>query len=322
MSRVRLLILALLAASTSACHEAVVLGDGRSDEPDSATPSDAGADAAADASTDASADGSEPDPGVPSFTEPTLIEALAGAEEDGDDDPSLNEALTWIFFNSTREGGSGDEDIWFSRRDSASDSWGAPEPATALNSDARETGLALSEDGLTIYWSSDRDGGAGGLDIYTSQRATLDGPWSEPEAVSALNGSGDDLISAVHEGRLALLSRRDGDTDYHLWWARRDEPLEGWRAPEPIDEIKEGGDSDPFIVGEGGQLLFSREGDVHIARRPSESAPFAEPSPLPTLNSDGEDTDPWSDRDLTYIVFASDRSGEDRLYEARRQPEP
>jgi hypothetical protein len=304
------LISALLIATASACEkEAVVLGDGRSM-------------ADASAIADASDDASEPDLRVPSFSEPTLIEALSAGADEGDDDPSLNEALTWIAFNSTREGGSGDEDIWFSRRDSASDSWSAPQPASALNSDARETGMALSEDGLKIYWSSDRDGGAGGLDIYTSERATLEAPWSEPQAVSALNSAGDDLISAVRDGNLALLSRRDGDTDYHLWWARRESPLDAWPAPTPIEEISSSGDSDPFVVREGTQLLFSREGNLYIAERPSEDAPFGEPSPLPTLNSDDEDTDPWSDRDLTYIVFASDRSGEDRLYEARRQPAP
>lgn len=303
------LVSALLTATASACHEeSVVLGAGRSIP-----------DASHDASDD---DASEPDPTVPSFTEPTLIEELAAGEEDGDDDPSLNEALTWLFFNSTREGGSGDEDIWFSRRDSSSDPWAAPEPATALNTEARETGLALSEDGLTIYWSSDRAGGAGGLDIYSSERATLDAPWSEPQLVSALSSSGDDLISAVLEGTLALFSRRDGDTGYHLWWARRDSELDDWSTPEPIDVNRDGDDSDPFIVRDSGQLLFSREGDLHIAERSSADAPFAEPSPLSTLNSDDEDTDPWSDRALTYIVFASDRSGEDRLYEARRTPEP
>jgi hypothetical protein len=307
----RWLISALLAVSASACEQSIVLGDGRST-----------VDASHDASRDASDDASEPAPTVPSFTEPQPIEALAAGADDGDDDPSLNEALTWIFFNSTREGGAGDEDIWFSRRDSPSEPWAAPEPATALNTDARETGLALSEDGLTIYWSSDRDGGAGGLDIYSAERATLEAPWSEPELVSALNSGGDDLISAVRDGQLALFSRRDGDTDYHLWWARRDSPLAAWTLPAPIDEIQRSGDSDPFVVREGTQLVFSREGDLYIAERPSEGAPFGEPLPLPTLNSDDDDTDPWSDRDLTYIVFASDRSGEDRLYEARRTPSP
>jgi len=314
MSGLKWLLPALLAAGLSACHEAVVLGDGRS------PPEERDATIEPDASEDAGADASEPDAGVPRFSEPALIEGLAASEDEGDDDPSLNEALTWLFFNSTREGGSGDEDIWFARRDNQSDAWSAPEPATALNTAARETGLALSEDGLIIYWSSDRDGGAGGLDIYSARRATLDGAWSEPEAVSALNGSGDDLISAVYEGQLALLARRDGDTDYHLWWARRDSARDAWPLPEPIAEISRGGDSDPFIVGDGLQLLFSREGDLHLAERITDVAPFGEPLPLATLNSDDEDTDPWSDRGLTYIVFASDRTGEDRLYEARRVP--
>jgi hypothetical protein len=292
------------------CQEALVLGDGRSlpDERDGAI------------ELDGSDDASEPDAAVPRFTEPALIEALAAGEDEGDDDPALNAAMTFIVFNSTREGGSGREDLWWARRDSASDTWDAPEPATELNSDARETGSALSEDGLTIYWSSDRDGGAGGLDIYTAQRASLEAAWSAPEALSALNGSGDDLISAVlDEGRLALFARRDGDADYALWWARRESAEAPWAEPEPIDEVSGGADTDPFIVRDGTQLLFSREGDLQIAERAGPDAPFGPPSPLATLNSDDEDTDPWSDRDLSYIVFASDRSGEDRLYEARRE---
>jgi len=80
----RWLISALLAAIASACEESIVLGDGRS-TPDSG------------AERDASDDASEPDPTLPSFTEPQLIGALAAGEDDGDDDPSLNEALTWIF---------------------------------------------------------------------------------------------------------------------------------------------------------------------------------------------------------------------------------
>lgn len=301
-----------LTVTASGCLEAVVLGDGRS------VP-----DAAADDASEP--DASEPELDVPRFTEPVLIEALAaGDDEDADDDdPSLNRAMTMMFFNSTRDGGSGREDIWFSQRESASQAWGAPEPAVALNSEDRETGTALSDDGLTVYWSSDRAGGAGGLDVYMAQRATLQDAWSEPVTVDALNTSDDDLISAVSdEGRLLLFARRAGDDSYQLWWARRASDEEPWPAPEPLDVAdSDSAESDPFLARDSTLLLFSRDGDLQLAARPDDGAPFGEALPLSTLNSEDGDTDPWSDEDLSYVVFASDRSGESRLYEAWRMDE-
>lgn len=310
-ARARALTVALLAVSANGCHrETLVLGDGH-----------ARRDAAMDGSK---IDAGEPDLEVPRFSHPVVIEALVGAGGADDDDPSLNHALTWIFFNSVRAGGSGGEDIWFSHRASPSDAWSTPELAGVLNSDARETGVALSADGLTIYFSSDRDGGAGGLDVYAATRATLQDPWSAPQAVDALNSSGDDLISALADGGTrALFARRDNGTTYHLWWAHRDDGAEPWSVPEPIDELdSDSGEADPFLVSDGTQLLFTREGDLHLARRSGHDAPFGDGQALSTLNSDGEDTDAWADADLSYVVFASDRTGEHRLYEAWREPAP
>jgi hypothetical protein len=314
------LVGALVSALAVGCGQDVVLGDGRALDDDA---SDAGHDAGVrDADLP---DADLPDAGwnVPRFSEPVMIEALVGDSDEGEDDPTLNRERTWIFFNSTRVGGLGREDVWFSQRASASDTWSAPQPATALNSEARESGAAVSADGLTIYWSSDREGGAGGLDIYAATRRSLDEPWSEPLAMDVLNSSDDDLVSGlVDNERRVLFARRDGDSDYALWWAQRDNRSDSWSAPEPIRELNaSGAESDPFLVGEGTLLLFSRGGDLHLARRGDQGAAFSEEQPLSTLNSDAGDTDAWSDEALSYIVFASTRSGESRLYEATYEPE-
>jgi hypothetical protein len=319
----RVCVLALLALVLTACFEPIILGDGHP-TPESPIPDAAEPDALTPESPEP--DAAEPALQVPRFTVPLLIEALAAdadAEDDADDDdPSLDRTLSSIFFNSTRDGGAGREDIWFSQRADASQPWPAPEPATALNSDARETGTALSADGLTLYWSSDRDGGAGGLDVYVSQRATMQDAWSPPEPVAALNSGDDDLISAVaDEGRLLLFARRAGDDGYQLWWARRAAADQPWLAPEPIAVAdSDGAESDPFLVQGGALLLFSRDGDLQLAARSAAGTSFEAAQPLATLNGDDEDTDPWSDEDLGYVVFASARSGDSRLYEALRAP--
>ena len=54
--------------------------------------------------------------------------------------------------------------------------WGAPEPLDMLNDPSGPTGdrsPGLSRDGLTLYFASDRDGGKGGLDLYSVPVADL-----------------------------------------------------------------------------------------------------------------------------------------------------
>ncbi len=60
--------------------------------------------------------------------------------------------------------------------------WSAPVNLGAVvNSTANDMHPALSKDGLSLYFSSDRStGGCGGLDIWVTQRESVDSPWQEP----------------------------------------------------------------------------------------------------------------------------------------------
>src|SRR5690242_3415474 len=46
-----------------------------------------------------------------------------------------------------------------------------------INTAAIESAPALSADGLTLYFASDRPGGFGGTDLWVSHRATPESPW-------------------------------------------------------------------------------------------------------------------------------------------------
>jgi hypothetical protein len=299
------LALALIAQACSG--EDVVLGDGPLSA-DGAAPRDTG---------------TEPDAavGLPAFSEPVAIAAIA-AQDAEDDDPSLSADLTLLYFNSEREGGAGQEDIWLSTRDSSALPWSAPEPAAELNTTVRETGIALAPEALAIWWSSDREGGAGGLDVYTATRASRGSGWSAPQRVAELSSEGDDLISAVSDGeRSVLLARRTGeDDDYDLFMARRDDRAEPWGEPLAIAELNsDDEESDAFPLADGQELLFTRDEDLHRARRQREGEPFARPEPLDALNSAQDDRDAWASEDFGYVVFSSDRSGSYLLYEAERR---
>lgn len=254
------------------------------------------------------------------YEAPQAIAGL-GDEDAKDDDPVLTADLLTLYFNSKRDGGEGQEDIWFAERASPSAPFSAPMPERALNSRERETGIALSSDGLSLWFSSDRKGGAGGLDVYLATRVRLDDSWSIAR-LPELCSEGDDLVSSVADGERSLfLARRDdGDDDYDLYVARRTDRARSFAAPEPIDALNSAGEESDAVWLEGqGGLVFTRDEQlVYAAHYPSESAQKV--VPLTELNSDDDDRDAWFSADLGYVLFSSDRSGSYRLYEARRRP--
>jgi hypothetical protein len=74
-----------------------------------------------------------------------------------------------LFFISGRSGGYGGfyGDIWITTRPTVSDPWGTPvNLGPTVNSSASEGGPALSADGTTFYFSSERSGGFGSFDIW------------------------------------------------------------------------------------------------------------------------------------------------------------
>ncbi len=59
--------------------------------------------------------------------------------------------------------------------------WSAPvNLGPVVNSGFGDQGPAISKDGLSLYFNSDRPGGFGGFDIWVSQRASVDDPWGPP----------------------------------------------------------------------------------------------------------------------------------------------
>jgi hypothetical protein len=256
---------------------------------------------------------------VPTFTRISVVDGVS-APGTVDDDPTLTADLTQMYFDSEREGGLGGEDIWRSARTDPDQAWSTPEIVTELNSTDRETGIALSANGLSIWFSSNRTGTTGGLDVFVATRPTVSAPWSAVARVDELCTADDDLVSAVDAAETALyLARRSSaDSDYDLYVSERSE--NGiWGAPVPIAELNtSGAESDAFPVERDTGLIFTKSEDLVIARRNAASDPYGASGTLSGLNSPEDDRDPWATDDLSYVVFSSNRSGEYLLYEAWR----
>jgi len=264
------------------------------------------------------------------FEAPRVISELE-SEDVSDDDPSVTDDLLLLCFNSKRDAGIGKEDIWCSRRARSDEPWGAPEPQVELNSEHRETGIALSLDGLSLWFSSDRDGESSGLDVFSATRQTRDSTWSEPARVVELSSQDDDLVSAIDEsGERLMLARRmnrdddddeDKDADdYDIFLAQRATPTAAWQRPAPVSELNtDAGESDAFLIGQGLALIFTRNDDLTLAQRTRLDAPFDHIESFEVLNSEERERDAWSNSAFDYVVFSSDRAGSFRLYESHRR---
>jgi outer membrane protein OmpA-like peptidoglycan-associated protein/tetratricopeptide (TPR) repeat protein len=74
--------------------------------------------------------------------------------------------------------------------------WGPAEPFIHNNRDYSTAHPSLSEDGKTLYFISDAEGGQGGTDIYYSVKT--DSGWSKPQNMGAeINTSGNEMFPSV-----------------------------------------------------------------------------------------------------------------------------
>jgi hypothetical protein len=86
-----------------------------------------------------------------------------------------------LYFSSPRSGGYGNLDIWVTTRATTDDNWGDPNNlGPMLNTSYHEFSPSISSDGLLLFFSSTRPGGAGVEDLYLARRATTNDEWGPP----------------------------------------------------------------------------------------------------------------------------------------------
>jgi hypothetical protein len=87
------------------------------------------------------------------------------------------DGLEVIFGSFNRPGGFGLQDLWVSTRQDTEDPWSIPvNLGPTVNTEFQEGGPALSRDGATLYFHSNRPGSFGLLDLYVTTRTNLREP--------------------------------------------------------------------------------------------------------------------------------------------------
>lgn len=130
-----------------------------------------------------------------------------------DFDPAFSADGRFVYFSSDRAGGRGGDDLWRVRV--MGDSFGEPEHlGSAVNSARNEWAPMLSPDGRTLLFCSDGLGGAGQMDLFTSQ--VIKGGFSAATPVPGDINTPEDEFDATYlaDGRGIVFSRaRDIEVD-------------------------------------------------------------------------------------------------------------
>ena len=141
--------------------------------------------------------------------------------------------------------------------------WSAPvNMGPVVNSASNDFCVAISKNGLSLIFASNRSGGVGGNDLYVSKRASANDPWEAPLLVPNVNSTAAEMCPtlSLDEHRLYFASGRAGGcggTD--IWVSRRHDRRDdfGWQPPENLGCEDNGYINGPY--GDFPRALFEDE---------------------------------------------------------------
>jgi Tol biopolymer transport system component len=199
---------------------------------------------------------------------------------------------------------------------------GPAELVQPLSSPQWETDPVLTQDCLTIYFSSSRPGGKGGMDLYLATRAAKDLEFGSPVALDGLNSANNDYLGVTPDDVLAVLSTGP-DTGEDLWLGSRDATDTPWSLSQfaLIAELNTSArELDPRLSPDGLRLYYATTDypgasgqQLVVAERPALDLGFGQPALVlgshAGLHVGAVDADPAISFDERVLVFTTIRPG-------------
>ncbi|MDX9905327.1 MAG: T9SS type A sorting domain-containing protein [Bacteroidales bacterium] len=180
--------------------------------------------------------------------------------------PCLSPDMLTIYFSSVRPEGYGNDDLYFSSRESASQDWEkASNIGPILNTPFREFQPFVTN-GHRLYFCSDRPAGYGGKDIWTTRFDSLEGSWELPINIGPpVNTCYDEQYLSLSQNVSWLfytsgnLPGGKGLSDF--WMTARDAQDDLWKTPvnlgNPVNSIHN--EWTPWICNDGVTLFFGSD---------------------------------------------------------------
>jgi hypothetical protein len=120
-----------------------------------------------------------------------------------------------LYFSRSSAWDSPDSNLWVATRNSEAGPWRAPERLPEpVRGPRADFAPAISWDGLTLYFASDRPGNIGLVDLWITHRESAEAPWGPPEnlggGVNAASSVTMAPFPSVEGARLYFMSNRPG----------------------------------------------------------------------------------------------------------------
>ncbi len=201
----------------------------------------------------------------------SISEQINTADNEGTGTLSAD-GRTLVFTACNRRDGYGSCDLYISHK--FGDDWEKPKNlGIVVNSPYWESQPALSPDGHTLYFISDRTGGVGGRDVWFST-LLANGQWTSAQNLgNVINTSDDEASPFLHANGRTLFFASEGHAGlggYDLFFA--DSTSTGWRPPRNLGYPINTSDNQVALVitadGEYGyySLDTKRTGNQRVSR--------------------------------------------------------
>jgi Tol biopolymer transport system component len=188
-----------------------------------------------------------------------------------DGSPTVSADETELFFTSGREG---QQDLFVSTRANRNAAWSKPVNVGKVVNDqvGDDFSPRLSNDGLELYFASNRKGGFGKADMYVVKRASRKQPWGSATNLGQLLNTQafEAFPTPSADGKLLYFNRSTtfDSQDSDIWVATRTSPAEKWSTPQrlPSKINSQRAEFSPSISSDGKKLYFAseRSGSIEV----------------------------------------------------------
>lgn len=220
-----------------------------------------------------SADGADlyratrPDRGV-TFSAPVALTDLNTDADEGT--PFVSNDGLRLYFYSNRDGGLGGRDLYVATRSSVAAEFTSPQPLANVNSAASDHLPRLSSDELTLWFTSPRDGGVAGADLWMASRTSSDAAFGTPTLFEAVNGSSGEESGNLTEDGLVLVfdSTREGTGNSQIFMTTRAGVDQAFPSPTALDVVNSPrNEYNVFLTRDERELFFTSNREVGSTHR-------------------------------------------------------
>ena len=182
---------------------------------------------------------------------------------------------------------------------------------------------SVTADGRTILFTSSRQGGLGGLDIWMATRATTADTFGNITNVSGANAAGaEEDVNVVPDGSAIYFSSDRNAGIPNVFRAAKS----GATYSSPVVVLSDANMSvNRVVISEDELTMFYQEGnDIHEIHRNTKTDSWTvQATTAPEINSPNAEHPTWISNDGCRLYFETDRQGTQQfdLYRAVRTPQ-